>query len=490
MASTYTDLGVELMATGENAGTWGTKTNANLNLIEQLTGGFLSVSIAGGAGTQALDVDDGAVTGEAQNKVLEFTGSITGNRIITWPVLTENFYIIKNSTSGAYTVQLKAASGSGATVTFSTTEKGYKIIYLDGVATNTGVYDITSDLNIDDLTVNNLIVKESLDVNGTIKLDGNYPVGTDNVALGNTALDDGSLSGASNTAIGSAALTANTTGAENTAVGKFSLYSNTTAGCNTAVGFNSLCANTTGDLNVAVGYEANVFNTTGERQVSVGYQAMCANTTGSDNVATGWQALRKTTTGERNTAVGSTVMRENTTGIHNTAVGWQAAYCNTTGCCNTEVGYRAAFAHLTGNNNTSLGHTSEPSTTSVSNQFTLGNASVTNLRCNDTSISSLSDDRDKENIEDVPFGLDYILALRPVKFDWNRRDGTAKGLKDFGFIAQELDQVEETFGNREYTRLVQKDNPEKWEADPMKTYPILIKAIQELKAEIELLKNK
>ena len=51
MASTYTDLGLELMATGENAGTWGTKTNANLNLIEQLTGGFATVSIAGGAGT-------------------------------------------------------------------------------------------------------------------------------------------------------------------------------------------------------------------------------------------------------------------------------------------------------------------------------------------------------------------------------------------------------------------------------------------------------
>jgi hypothetical protein len=80
--------------------------------------------------------------------------------------------------------------------------------------------------------------------------------------------------------------------------------------------------------------------------------------------------------------------------------------------------------------------------------------------------------------------------MRPVKFDWNRRDGSSKGKKDYGFIAQELDQVEETFGNKEYTRLVHKDNPEKWEADPMKTYPILIKAIQELKAEIELLKNK
>ena len=58
------------------------------------------------------------------------------------PVLTENFYIIKNNTSGAYTVQLKAASGSGATVTWATGDKDWKMVYFDGVATNTGVYDI------------------------------------------------------------------------------------------------------------------------------------------------------------------------------------------------------------------------------------------------------------------------------------------------------------------------------------------------------------
>ncbi len=141
MASTYTDLGLELMATGENAGTWGTKTNANLQLAEQLLGGFLEVSIAGGAGTTALDIDNGALTGTAQQRVLKLTGSITGNRIVTFPLLTEQFYIIENATSGAYTVQLKAASGSGATVTFATTDKSHKIVYLDGVATNTGVYD-------------------------------------------------------------------------------------------------------------------------------------------------------------------------------------------------------------------------------------------------------------------------------------------------------------------------------------------------------------
>ena len=142
MASTYTDLGLELMATGENAGTWGTKTNANLSLIKQLTGGYNSLSIAGGAGTQALTIDDGALTGTAQHRVIEFTGSITGNRIITFPLLTETFYFVKNNTSGAYTVQLKAVSGSGATVTFATTDKLWKIIWLDGVATNTGVYEV------------------------------------------------------------------------------------------------------------------------------------------------------------------------------------------------------------------------------------------------------------------------------------------------------------------------------------------------------------
>jgi len=141
MASTFTDLGLELMATGENAGTWGTKTNANLSLIEQLTGGVIQVSTAGGAGNTLLDIDDGALTGTAQQRVIELTGSISGNRVIQFPLLTENFYIIKNGTSGAYTVQLKAVSGSGATVTFSATDKGYKLIYLDGVATNTGLFE-------------------------------------------------------------------------------------------------------------------------------------------------------------------------------------------------------------------------------------------------------------------------------------------------------------------------------------------------------------
>jgi hypothetical protein len=128
MASTYTPLGIELMATGENAGTWGTKTNNNLSLISELTGGFSQVSIAGGAQTTALTVDDGATTGTAQRRVIEFTGTITGNQIVTIPLDVETFYILRNSTTGSFTVQFKYASGSGSTVTFATTDKGDKLI--------------------------------------------------------------------------------------------------------------------------------------------------------------------------------------------------------------------------------------------------------------------------------------------------------------------------------------------------------------------------
>jgi hypothetical protein len=153
MASTYTELGLQLMATGENAGSWGTKTNTNLSAIEQITGGYLEVSIAGGVQTTDLDVVDGNTTGKAQNRILKLTGAITGNQTVTLPVLMENFYIIQNATTGAYTVELKAISGSGATVTWGTTDKGWKIIYADGVATNTGIYDTGFSTTAGDVTL-------------------------------------------------------------------------------------------------------------------------------------------------------------------------------------------------------------------------------------------------------------------------------------------------------------------------------------------------
>ena len=144
MASTYTPLGIEKMATGENSGTWGDKTNNNLDLIEQLTGGFKQVSIAGGAQTTALTVVDGNTTGTAQARMIEFTGTITGNQIVTIPLDVETFYFLRNSTTGSFTVEFKYVSGSGTSSTFATDDKGDKLLFAaadDG--TNPNIKEIT-----------------------------------------------------------------------------------------------------------------------------------------------------------------------------------------------------------------------------------------------------------------------------------------------------------------------------------------------------------
>jgi len=156
MASTYTPLGVEKMATGENAGTWGTKTNTNLDLIEQFASGFTEQSIAGGAQTTTLSVSDGSTGATLAHRVVDFTGSITGNQIVTIPLDVQTFYILKNSTSGAYTVQFKYASGSGDSVTFSATDKGTKFVYAkadDG--TNPNIIDVFAGLSQLDLVNQN-----------------------------------------------------------------------------------------------------------------------------------------------------------------------------------------------------------------------------------------------------------------------------------------------------------------------------------------------
>lgn len=138
MASSYsTDLKLELMVTGENSGTWGDKTNANLNLVQQAVAGFESISIAGGAQTTALVMTNGTIS-NARNAVIKLTGTITGNQIVTIPDSIEKTYIVENGTVGAFTVQVKTVSGTGPT--FSTTDKGTKILFADG----TNVNDILS----------------------------------------------------------------------------------------------------------------------------------------------------------------------------------------------------------------------------------------------------------------------------------------------------------------------------------------------------------
>ena len=158
MASSYsTDLKIELMVTGENAGTWGEKTNDNLNVIQQAIAGFKEVSIAGGAQTTNLLINNSPdiATSDARNAVIKLTGTITGNQIVTVPTGIQKTYIVQNGTTGAFTVQFIQSGGTGTT--FSTTDKGIKILFADGTNINTVDLDTLSGAvataQIEDLAV-------------------------------------------------------------------------------------------------------------------------------------------------------------------------------------------------------------------------------------------------------------------------------------------------------------------------------------------------
>jgi hypothetical protein len=133
MVSSYsTDLKLELQVTGENAGTWGDITNTNLVILQQSIAGYSGISIAGGAGNTDLTFTNG-LQSNGKNAVIELTGTITGNRTVTITTASgvkNKVYIIKNSTSGAFTVTVKIEGQTG--VTFSATDKGTKILYLNG----------------------------------------------------------------------------------------------------------------------------------------------------------------------------------------------------------------------------------------------------------------------------------------------------------------------------------------------------------------------
>ena len=133
MASSYsTDLKIELMVTGENAGTWGDKTNDNLNVIQQAIAGYGEQSIAGGAQTTALTIANSPTLSVARNIVIKLTGTITGNQIVTVPEGIEKTWIVSNGTTGAFQVQFKTtAFGSSGTI-WSSTDKGIKILYSNG----------------------------------------------------------------------------------------------------------------------------------------------------------------------------------------------------------------------------------------------------------------------------------------------------------------------------------------------------------------------
>ena len=264
--------------------------------------------------------------------------------------------LIEDSGTGGLTIRsnlLTVQNAAGNETVAQFVQDGFVKLFHNNsqvfTTTSTGI-DVTGTAVTDGLTVAGNVSVDG----GTIKLDGNYPVGTQNVALGDAALDDGSLSGGFNTAIGRASLSNNTSGANNSALGNGSLQNNTTASNNTAVGYQSLYANTSSS-NTAVGNLAAKNATTATGLVIVGREAGRDLTTGSQNTALGYDAMQKTTTGGSNVSLGFRALFSNTTASSNTAVGYQAGYSNTGNGGLTHLGYRAGYSG-TGAYNTLIGY--------------------------------------------------------------------------------------------------------------------------------------
>jgi hypothetical protein len=326
----------------------------------------------------------------------------------------------------------------------------------------------------------------------------------------------------------------------NTAVG-FSVLSNATAGSNSAFGYGAMLANTSGGYNTAVGQESLRFNTTASNNTAVGYQAGYSNTTGADNTAVGLGSLYSNTTGEVNSALGVNALRANTTGSYNTAVGRQALASNTTGNNNTAVGYQAGYSqtsgsastvyvgyqaglNTTGSSNTLVGNQAGYLITSGSKNTILGQyngnqggldirtasnyivlsdgdgfpafrtssaegvymayvksgAGTNALKWNTTTgyvTYDTSSARYKDNIRDSIYGLSHVMQMRSAQFEYKD-----SGHSDVGLIAEELQPIiPELVG-------VNKDG----EADSVsydRMVSVLVKAIQELKAEFDAYKE-
>ena len=234
--------------------------------------------------------------------------------------------------------------------------------------------------------------------------------------------------------------------------------------------------------------------------ISLAHRAMNGKVNGTENIAIGYLSGYD---------IGSSAVTS-----QNTFIGIKAGFEHVSGEYNTFIGYNSGpsnNAASTGNNNTAIGNGAQFTSAATSNEIVLGNSSVTALKCQVQTITALSDERDKSDIVDLNHGLDLVMSLKPRKFVWDLRDETVieteekitpgedgekdiieiietsktvksstSGTKDVGFIAQELQGLDNDF-----LRLVNSSDPEKLQASYGRLIPVLVKAIQDLKAELD-----
>lgn len=171
MASTFsTSLKLELMATGENAGTWGTKTNTNLSLVEQAIGGYQEIDVASSDVTLTMS---NASISNARNMVLKLTGTLAGTRVVTLPDDIEKvFIVVDGTTHSGNTLTFKTATGTGVTLTEGKTD----IVFSDGTnivgVTGANLSGVTLDQVLENGdTSDGTINVSTINVSGTMTAD-------------------------------------------------------------------------------------------------------------------------------------------------------------------------------------------------------------------------------------------------------------------------------------------------------------------------------
>jgi hypothetical protein len=286
----------------------------------------------------------------------------------------------------------------------------------------------------------------------------------------------------------------------------------TTEGANnTGVGYRALYVNIEGYSNVAVGAASLDANTTGFHNVAVGYAALTANTTGASNTAVGYAALESLTTSTINTAVGQYAGRSIGIGGENTCIGFSAAgYQNniTTGSSNTVIGAYARTSSATVDAEIAIGRYVLGQGTLTATLGISGNGATISIDGSDTSWAAHSDERLKNNITTSTAGLSFINDLRPVTYTWKAKNEISEDFVHYydadstdpvngvagktyhGFVAQEMKATidahsEVANGNNLWAERV--DDIQ--QLAPSNLVPMLVKAIQELSAEVETLKS-
>ena len=393
MATYVNDLRLKEIATGDEAGTWGTSTNTNLELIAEAFS-YGTEAITTNADTHTTTIADGA-TDPGRSLYLKYTGTLDSACTITiGPNTVSKVWIVENGTSGSQDIILSQGSGANITIPAGDT----KVVYSDGAGSGAAFVDAFASLNVGALTattVNNIASKafgtSSIMIGDTTT--GTISAADYNTGVGVNVFED-LTSGDNNSAFGFNALTNITTGGNNTAIGRTTLVSTTTQSDNTAVGYAALNVNAAAN-NTAVGSSALAANTSGTRNTAVGYAALDAVTTTNDHTAVGYNALTACTSGDANTAVGTSCADAVTSGANNTAMGNLALSAATTtdentaigsgamrystGAANTAIGKSALGASSnSGNNNTIVGAGAGISLTSASNNTCIGKGAGNN----------------------------------------------------------------------------------------------------------------